>query len=375
MQPPYDPSRPSQQIHEQEWMQPDQIREQQIRQELLAQQQVQHQRQREQHASQEPHTLSSPNLSPQIPDETHISYQRDAFFLEQVRPPSSRTWILENDRLSIGRDPSSDIFVDDPEVSRHHAELVRHGQDWSIIDAGSTNGTSVNGTKVREVILQPGNRIEVGDVELALRHSGADARPLSDSWPAPRRARRSSRASRKREFINIRVSRRILWVDDEAYPLQNIARAQTVELRRDRGAALWRYLKAMVCWVLLGAAATAATEFSTRLSSSQGSNALHDAGVGVLVLALVLAVISTIRLIAVLLSRTYYALVIETSGTPSTALVSDDEAQVRQIVHGIISAIDNPQAEFEVKVENHNYKHFGDNITQYGAGSTGKVSK
>ena len=89
-------------------------------------------------------------------------------FLRQRRPPSSSTWALTGDRLTIGREASSDIVVNDPAVSRHHADLVRSGQSWSIIDAGSANGTSVNGAGVRQTALRPGDYIEVGDTELVV---------------------------------------------------------------------------------------------------------------------------------------------------------------------------------------------------------------
>jgi pSer/pThr/pTyr-binding forkhead associated (FHA) protein len=56
----------------------------------------------------------------------------------------------ERDRVTVGRDSSSDIWIDwDKEVSRLHAELTRFGQDWIISDDGlSRNGTHVNGQRV-----------------------------------------------------------------------------------------------------------------------------------------------------------------------------------------------------------------------------------
>jgi pSer/pThr/pTyr-binding forkhead associated (FHA) protein len=99
---------------------------------------------------------------------------QDMWLVEQARPPSSSVWALTNDQLTIGRDPSSDIFVDDSGVSRHHADLVRHGRTWSITDAGSANGTRVDGASVRQRTLRSGSRIEVGNVELVLRSPAAE---------------------------------------------------------------------------------------------------------------------------------------------------------------------------------------------------------
>lgn len=104
--------------------------------------------------------------------ETAAFYGPSGLFLEQARPPSSHHWPLDGDRMTIGRDPSSAIYVNDTSISRHHADLMRHGISWSIVDARSTNGTFVNGTRVNEAVLQMHDRIRLGQVELVVRQSG-----------------------------------------------------------------------------------------------------------------------------------------------------------------------------------------------------------
>lgn len=104
---------------------------------------------------------------------TEVADLPSDIFLEQAHPSPSRSWALRGDRLTIGRDPSSDVCVDDTQISRHHADLVRQGSDWSIVDAGSTNGVRVNGTRVRSTTLRPGDRIKLGNTELVLRSVGA----------------------------------------------------------------------------------------------------------------------------------------------------------------------------------------------------------
>jgi len=84
----------------------------------------------------------------------------------------------------------------------------------------------------------------------------------------------------RNEIIEVRIGRQVLWVGAEAYPLQNIARAQTVKVVPNRAAAVGRYLTAVVFWVILGTAAVVAMKQSSRLSSVQGANTLHAAGVG-----------------------------------------------------------------------------------------------
>ncbi len=68
----------------------------------------------------------------------------------------------------IGRGADSDIRIDDPGVSRHHAE-VRIGADVILRDLGSTNGTYVNGTLIAEQPLRDGAVITIGSTNLTFR--------------------------------------------------------------------------------------------------------------------------------------------------------------------------------------------------------------
>ena len=51
---------------------------------------------------------------------------------------------LEGERMTVGRRPDSDVFLDDVTVSRDHAVLVHRGSDYYLDDLGSLNGTYVN---------------------------------------------------------------------------------------------------------------------------------------------------------------------------------------------------------------------------------------
>jgi pSer/pThr/pTyr-binding forkhead associated (FHA) protein len=48
------------------------------------------------------------------------------------------------ERMTIGRSPEAEVFLDDVTVSREHATLVRRGGEWFLDDSGSLNGTYVN---------------------------------------------------------------------------------------------------------------------------------------------------------------------------------------------------------------------------------------
>jgi hypothetical protein len=76
-------------------------------------------------------------------------------------------FLLEADRLTIGRRPESDIFLDDVTVSRDHAILVRRSGDYFLDDCGSLNGTYVNRRRIESQRLTDGDELQVGKYKLA----------------------------------------------------------------------------------------------------------------------------------------------------------------------------------------------------------------
>jgi FHA domain-containing protein/zinc ribbon protein len=74
---------------------------------------------------------------------------------------------LDGDRLTVGRRPDSDIFLDDITVSRDHAVLVRRGRDYYLDDCGSLNGTYVNRRRIESHKLADGDELQVGKYKLA----------------------------------------------------------------------------------------------------------------------------------------------------------------------------------------------------------------
>jgi pSer/pThr/pTyr-binding forkhead associated (FHA) protein len=65
-------------------------------------------------------------------------------------------------RLRIGRQPDNDMVLDDPLISRRHAEVRRTSTGWQLIDLSSSNGTFVNGLPVTSTLLVPGDVVGLG---------------------------------------------------------------------------------------------------------------------------------------------------------------------------------------------------------------------
>lgn len=85
--------------------------------------------------------------------------------------PDGAHVVLRAGRHTIGRLPDCDLHLDDSTVSREHAAVVRRGDQWWVLDLGSTNGTRVNGRAAGEHALTDGDVIELGDVEVTFRRA------------------------------------------------------------------------------------------------------------------------------------------------------------------------------------------------------------
>ena len=125
--------------------------------------------------------------------------------LALVRTDTGERIVLGDGTVTIGRSSASTIAVDDTRVSRSHATIERTRSGWSLTDAGSSNGTTVDGrslTPRKPRPLAAGEVIGVGPVELRVEADGGAApsgtRALADRdrtrisgevLPPPRRPR------------------------------------------------------------------------------------------------------------------------------------------------------------------------------------------
>ena len=79
---------------------------------------------------------------------------------------AGQTFQPADDRTLVGRSPECHIFLDDVTVSRRHAEIVRDGDNFTIRDLGSLNGTYVNRKRIESVVLQNDDEVQVGKYRL-----------------------------------------------------------------------------------------------------------------------------------------------------------------------------------------------------------------
>jgi FHA domain len=77
-------------------------------------------------------------------------------------------WSGARREVLIGRDPVCDLALADPAVSRRHARLRFRDGRWILQDLDSTNGTRVNGVRVGRCEVRPGDRLELGELQLTI---------------------------------------------------------------------------------------------------------------------------------------------------------------------------------------------------------------
>lgn len=95
-------------------------------------------------------------------------------------PDEGKQFDLPDEPTGIGRDRTSRICLHDTEVSRRHAEIVPTKTGFVLKDVGSANGTVVNTQSIREVVLQPGDHIQIGQSILVFDTRRNEQSPKTD---------------------------------------------------------------------------------------------------------------------------------------------------------------------------------------------------
>ncbi|KXK21566.1 MAG: putative winged helix family two component transcriptional regulator, partial [Chloroflexi bacterium OLB15] len=110
----------------------------------------------------------------------------DSFRLIVRRGPQpNQSYELNKDIVTLGRDITNDIVINDPEVSRHHLRLSRGAGGFTIEDLGSTNGTFINGQRLTGPRpLRPGDMVGLGETVTLAYEAAASPMTAADAPPA-----------------------------------------------------------------------------------------------------------------------------------------------------------------------------------------------
>jgi hypothetical protein len=93
-----------------------------------------------------------------------------AWLIARSGPQSGQLFLLDRERNTIGRDPNrATIKVDDPLVSRQHAQFNLEKSHVLVYDLASTNGTFVNNRRVQMQTLNDGDVVRVGQTEFVFK--------------------------------------------------------------------------------------------------------------------------------------------------------------------------------------------------------------
>lgn len=96
-----------------------------------------------------------------------------ALLVVQRGPNVGARFLLDTERITAGRHPRSDIFLDDVTVSRKHCVFVARDGGYAVEDTTSLNGTYVNRERIDSAFLNAGDEVQIGKFRLAYYPSPA----------------------------------------------------------------------------------------------------------------------------------------------------------------------------------------------------------
>jgi pSer/pThr/pTyr-binding forkhead associated (FHA) protein len=105
-------------------------------------------------------------------NESSDSGPTDAFLVEGIKV-IPLPWTVTN----IGRRVENEVVIEDPRVSRYHAQLRLIDNRYILFDLNSTGGTYVNGRRIEQSVIYSGDTISLAGVELIFKVSNELPRP------------------------------------------------------------------------------------------------------------------------------------------------------------------------------------------------------
>ncbi|MET9442964.1 DUF6232 family protein [Streptomyces sp. NPDC006610] len=175
--------------------------------------------------------------------------------------------------------------------------------------------------------------------------------------------------------VEMRVDKRLLWVGGAAYPLQNITRVHTFLLTPRRGEATVNFFKRAAIILSVAFALTILGGITSLANEGAAETIINLVWIG----AVAALIWSAVELGSVLTASSHWVMAVETSGASTALVTSRDTTHLNQLVGHVVHAIENPEAEFQVKVETltvnpRNY-YFGDNVNMYGGSGNVGMTK
>ncbi|NEB09621.1 hypothetical protein G3I32_12215 [Streptomyces coelicoflavus] len=172
--------------------------------------------------------------------------------------------------------------------------------------------------------------------------------------------------------VELRISKRLLWIGTAAYPLHNIARVYTFTLHPRRKEAVMRFLRRS--GLVLGVAML--VTLPAMLPAAFGDSTLLAL---IWFVAFGLWIFCLVDMITVLSATSHYVLAVETNGASTGVVTSRQPHYLNQLVGQISYAIDHPDTELQVTVESisisPSHYYFGDNVNMYGgSGNVGMAA-
>lgn len=98
-----------------------------------------------------------------------VDFDAPAKLIDLMHDDDVREYALRDDATSIGRIATNDIRLLDEMVSGHHAKIIRFQSNYFIEDISSTNGSFVNGKRIRKCVLKDGDKISFGPYKLVFQ--------------------------------------------------------------------------------------------------------------------------------------------------------------------------------------------------------------
>jgi hypothetical protein len=123
------------------------------------------------------HTASFPPVGEAVPEALRVQVPPETegpVLVVRKGPEVGERFYLDRPRLTVGRDPASDIFLNDITVSREHAVLEVAPHDVTVVDKGSLNGVYVNGVSADRAVLNNGDQLQVGRFQMVFLSGGSE---------------------------------------------------------------------------------------------------------------------------------------------------------------------------------------------------------